>query len=58
MSTRLRPRAICLGYGSGSALTDTGKVRVTNEDHFLVAGLSKSMQVYKTSLHAGTIAGE
>ncbi len=32
------------------ALTDTGKVRVTNEDHFLVAGLSKSMQVYKTSL--------
>jgi len=32
------------------ALTDIGKVRVTNEDHFLVAGLSKSMQVYKTSL--------
>ena len=32
------------------ALTDTGKVRVTNEDHFLVAELSKSMQVYKTSL--------
>ena len=32
------------------ALTDNGKVRVTNEDHFLVAGLSKSMQMYKTSL--------
>ena len=32
------------------ALTDTGKVRVSNEDQFLVAGLSKSMQVHKTSL--------
>jgi PPM family protein phosphatase len=32
------------------ALTDNGKVRVANEDHFLVAELSKSMQVYKTSL--------
>ncbi len=32
------------------ALTDTGKVRGNNEDHFLVARLSKSMQVCKTSL--------
>ena len=31
-------------------MTDTGKVRVNNEDHFLVARLSKSMQVCKTSL--------
>ena len=31
-------------------LTDTGKVRGNNEDHFLVARLSKSMQVCKTSL--------
>ena len=32
------------------ALTDTGKVRVNNEDHFLIARLSKSMQVCRTSL--------
>ena len=32
------------------ALTDTGKVRGNNEDHFLIARLSKSMQVCKTSL--------
>jgi protein phosphatase len=32
------------------ALTDTGKVRGNNEDHFLVARLAKSMQVCKTSL--------
>jgi PPM family protein phosphatase len=32
------------------ALTDTGKVRGNNEDHFLVARLSKSMQVCKTNL--------
>ena len=32
------------------ALSDTGKVRGNNEDHFLVARLSKSMQVCKTSL--------
>ena len=31
-------------------LTDTGKVRGNNEDHFLIARLSKSMQVCKTSL--------
>src|SRR5579864_1760148 len=32
------------------ALTDCGKVRANNEDHFLVARLSKSMHVCKTSL--------
>src|SRR5262249_19638874 len=32
------------------ALTDIGKVRLNNEDHFLVARLSKSMRVCKTSL--------
>jgi PPM family protein phosphatase len=32
------------------ALTDRGKVRTNNEDHFLVARLSKSMRVCKTSL--------
>ena len=32
------------------ALTDTGKVRGNNEDHFLIARLAKSMQVCKTSL--------
>ena len=32
------------------ALTDTGKVRGNNEDHFLVARLSKSMQACTTSL--------
>src|SRR5271156_1208343 len=32
------------------ALTDRGKVRGNNENHFLVARLSKSMHVCKTSL--------
>jgi protein phosphatase len=32
------------------ALTDTGKLRENNEDHFLVTKLSKTMQVCKTSL--------
>ncbi len=32
------------------ALTDRGKVRPNNEDHFLVARLSKSMRVCKTSI--------
>ena len=32
------------------AMTDQGKVRSKNEDHFLVARLSKSMRVCKTSL--------
>ena len=41
------PSRVRIRFG---ALTDNGKVRVSNEDHFLVAVLSKSMQVYKTSL--------
>src|SRR5580698_6550060 len=32
------------------ALTDRGKVRGNNEDHFLIARLSKSMRVCKSSL--------
>ncbi len=31
-------------------ITDTGKVRKTNEDQFLVAELTKSMRVWQTSL--------
>ena len=31
-------------------LTDVGKVRGNNEDHFLIADLNKSMQVHRTSL--------
>lgn len=31
-------------------LTDVGKVRDTNEDQFLIAGLNKSMLVHRTSL--------
>ena len=51
MSTRLSPIAIRLGCGiKFGALTDTGKLRGNNEDHFLIARLSKSMQVCKTSL--------
>ena len=42
-----RPRRVAIKFG---ALTDTGKVRDNNEDHFLVARLSKSMRVCKTSL--------
>jgi PPM family protein phosphatase len=41
------PRRVTIKFGG---LTDTGKVRGNNEDHFLVARLSKSMQVCKTSL--------
>jgi len=41
------PPRVSIKFG---ALTDTGKVRGNNEDHFLVARLSKSMQVCKTSL--------
>ena len=41
------PPRVAIKFG---ALTDTGKVRGNNEDHFLVARLSKSMQVCKTSL--------
>src|SRR5271166_5324324 len=41
------PPRVSIKFG---ASTDTGKVRGNNEDHFLVARLSKSMQVCKTSL--------
>ena len=41
------PPRVAIKFG---ALTDTGKVRGNNEDHFLIARLSKSMQVCKTSL--------
>jgi PPM family protein phosphatase len=41
------PPRVVIKFG---ALTDRGKVRDNNEDHFLVARLSKSMQVCKTSL--------
>ena len=35
--------------------TDTGKVRSTNEDQFLIAELSKSMRVWQTSLPEPTL---
>src|SRR5271165_553958 len=41
------PPRVSIKFG---ASTDTGKVRGNNEDHFVVARLSKSMQVCKTSL--------
>jgi PPM family protein phosphatase len=41
------PPRVAITFG---ALTDTGKVRGNNEDHFLVAKLSKSLRVCKTSL--------
>ena len=41
------PPRVAIKFG---ALTDRGKVRGNNEDHFLVARLSKSMRVCKTSL--------
>jgi protein phosphatase len=42
-----RPPRVAVKFG---ALTDRGKVRDNNEDHFLVARLCKAMQVCKTSL--------
>ena len=42
-----QPPRVAIKFG---ALTDPGKVRGNNEDHFLVARLSKSMRVCKTSL--------
>ncbi len=42
-----RPQRVAVTFG---ATTDRGKVRGNNEDHFLLARLSKSMQVCKTSL--------
>jgi protein phosphatase len=41
------PPRVAIKFG---AMTDCGKVRSNNEDHFLVARLSKSMRVCKTSL--------
>ncbi len=41
------PPRVAIKFG---ALTDRGKVRGDNQDHFLVARLSKSMRVCKTSL--------
>jgi PPM family protein phosphatase len=41
------PPRVSIKFG---ASTDPGKVRGNNEDHFLVARLSKSMRVCKTSL--------
>src|SRR5271157_2814144 len=41
------PPRVSIKFGG---LTDIGKVRGNNEDHFLVARLFKSMQVCKTSL--------
>jgi PPM family protein phosphatase len=42
-----QPPRVAIKFG---ALTDRGKVRGSNEDHFLVARLSKSLHVCKTSL--------
>jgi PPM family protein phosphatase len=41
------PPRVAITFG---ALTDRGKARPNNEDHFLVARLTKSMQVCQTSL--------
>jgi len=40
-----------LGKMDWAGLTDTGRVRPVNEDQFLIASLSKSMQVHSTSLN-------
>lgn len=42
-----RPSRVAIHFG---AQTHPGKVRGNNEDHFLIARLAKTMQVYKTSL--------
>ena len=44
---RRDPPRVVIKFGG---LTDVGKVRGNNEDHFLIARLCKSMQVCKTSL--------
>src|SRR5687767_13850327 len=43
--TRLRPLTV-----KAFGVTDTGKVRTTNEDQFLIAELTKAMRVWQTSL--------
>jgi serine/threonine protein phosphatase PrpC len=45
--TDSHPSRVAIHFG---ALTHPGKVRDTNEDHFLIARLAKTMQVCKTSL--------
>ncbi len=47
LTAHCHPHRVAMKFG---ALTDSGKVRANNEDHFLVARLSKSMHVCKTSL--------
>ena len=42
-----RPSRVAISF---SGVTDPGKVRGRNEDHFLVARLAKTMQICKTSL--------
>src|SRR5947209_5737689 len=39
-----------LGKMDCSGLTDPGRVRAGNDDQYLIASLSKSMQVHQTSL--------
>src|SRR5437763_14295092 len=39
-----------LGKMDCYGLTDTGRVRAANEDQYLIADLSKSMRIYRTSL--------
>ena len=42
-----RPPRVSVSF---RGLTDPGKVRDRNEDHFLIARLSKAMQICSTSL--------
>jgi serine/threonine protein phosphatase PrpC len=44
---RVAPRPLTV---TAFGITDTGKVRPTNEDQFLIAELSKAMRVWQTSL--------
>ena len=43
----MRPRPLRV---NAFGITDTGRVRTTNEDQFLVAELTKAMRVWQTSL--------
>jgi PPM family protein phosphatase len=43
----LRPPCVAVSFG---AMTDPGKVRGSNEDHYLIARLAKTMQICGTSL--------